>query len=73
MIVVGGVTQADAVDEETLVARVNELRAEGLTPRDIARTLVAEAGVPRNRAYRLAQGTEPDAAAAERDDPAEEL
>lgn len=58
VIVVGGAPEVDAVDDESLAARANELRAEGLTPRDIARTLVAESGVPRNRAYRLAQGAE---------------
>jgi 16S rRNA (cytidine1402-2'-O)-methyltransferase len=40
---------------EDLSARAASLLASGATPRDVARTLVAEFGVARNEAYRLAQ------------------
>jgi len=64
VIVVGGAADADAIstDEEALSERAARLRDEGLTPRDIARALVAEAGIPRNLAYRLAQGAQVEAA-----------
>lgn len=43
-------------DEAALGATAERLRAEGLSPRDVARRLTEEFGVPRNVAYRLAQG-----------------
>lgn len=45
-----------APDEAALAATAERLRSEGLTPRDVARRLTEEHGVPRNLAYRLAQG-----------------
>ena len=56
VIVVSGRTPATP-DETTLRARAHLLRAAGATARDVARTLVAETGAPRNLAYRLAQET----------------
>ena len=44
-------------DEVALTAIAERFRSEGLSPRDVARRLVDEHGVPRNLAYRLAQGT----------------
>jgi 16S rRNA (cytidine1402-2'-O)-methyltransferase len=41
-------------DEAILRERARALRAQGLSARDIARTLVESAGAPRNVAYRLA-------------------
>jgi hypothetical protein len=35
--------------------RARALRAEGLSARDVARTIADEFGAPRNTAYRLAQ------------------
>jgi 16S rRNA (cytidine1402-2'-O)-methyltransferase len=46
--------QQAGASEEQLRARAAELRAEGRTARDIAATLSAELGVPRNVAYRVA-------------------
>lgn len=50
--------QGEAVppDEAALSAAAERLRAEGLSPRDVARRLTEDLGVPRNLAYRLAQG-----------------
>lgn len=42
-------------DEAVLTAAAQRLRAEGLSPRDVARRLSEEHGAPRNLAYRLAQ------------------
>ena len=41
-------------DEETLRTRAQELRADGLSARDVARVLTEESHAPRNLAYRLA-------------------
>jgi 16S rRNA (cytidine1402-2'-O)-methyltransferase len=41
--------------EEMLRARARELRADGLSARDVAAALVSETGAARNLAYRLAQ------------------
>ena len=46
------------LDDEAVAGRAAELRAEGLSPRDVARRLVDELGVPRNAAYRAAQGSD---------------
>ncbi len=54
VIIVAGANAPVGASEETLQARVAELRAEGRTPRDIAALLTAELGAPRNLAYRLA-------------------
>jgi len=43
-------------DEGALSATAERLSAEGLSPRDVARRLTEDFGVPRNLAYRLAQG-----------------
>lgn len=47
----------EAVDERTLLTRAAELRAGGLSARDVAAALTSELGVPRNVAYRAAQQT----------------
>ncbi len=43
------------VDENAARERARALRAGGLSARDVARTLVAEEGITRNAAYKLAQ------------------
>ena len=55
VIVVAGGSAPLAATEEEIRARAGELRAEGLTPRDIAAGLQAELGASRNVAYRLAR------------------
>ena len=54
VIVIAGAAAAPALAEEDLRARVVELRAEGLSSRDVAAALVDELGVARNLAYKLA-------------------
>jgi 16S rRNA (cytidine1402-2'-O)-methyltransferase len=54
VIVLGGMPPA-TVDEDAARTRARALRAAGASARDVARTLIAELGVPRNAAYRLAQ------------------
>ena len=54
VIVIAGAAAAPALAEEDLRARVGELRAEGLSSRDVAAALVDELGVARNLAYKLA-------------------
>jgi 16S rRNA (cytidine1402-2'-O)-methyltransferase len=44
-----------SLDETAARARARALRAQGATTRDVARTLIAEHGVGRNAAYRLAE------------------
>jgi 16S rRNA (cytidine1402-2'-O)-methyltransferase len=56
-IVIAGAPEVPA-DENVARERARALRAGGLSARDVARTLVAEAGVARNVAYRLAQEEE---------------
>ncbi|WP_201773019.1 16S rRNA (cytidine(1402)-2'-O)-methyltransferase [Gemmatirosa kalamazoonensis] len=58
VIVVGGAGDAPAPDEATLRARAAALRSAGATPRDVGRALVAEFGIGRNEAYRIAQATD---------------
>ena len=53
VIVVAG-SPARPVDVAELSARARELRAAGLTARDIADRLTEEWGIPRNQAYRVA-------------------
>jgi 16S rRNA (cytidine1402-2'-O)-methyltransferase len=48
---------APAVDD--VLARAAALRAEGASPRDVARALVDEFAIARNEAYRLAQSAGP--------------
>ncbi|MBA2683135.1 MAG: 16S rRNA (cytidine(1402)-2'-O)-methyltransferase [Gemmatimonadaceae bacterium] len=43
------------IDENAAREKARALRAGGLSARDVARTLVAEQGITRNAAYRLAQ------------------
>ncbi|CAN5445640.1 16S rRNA (cytidine(1402)-2'-O)-methyltransferase [soil metagenome] len=54
VIIVAGADAPAGASEETVRARVGEMRAEGRTPRDIVAALTAELRVPRNLAYRLA-------------------
>ena len=53
VIVLEGVTLQPLAEDE-LRSRARSLRAAGLSARDVAATLVREAGAPRNLAYRLA-------------------
>ena len=53
MILIGR-THPRAPDEDELRARAIELRAAGMSARDVAAALSAELGAPRNLAYRLA-------------------
>jgi 16S rRNA (cytidine1402-2'-O)-methyltransferase len=53
VIVIAGADEQGA-SEEQVRARAAELRAEGRSARDIATTLSAELGTPRNLAYRVA-------------------
>jgi 16S rRNA (cytidine1402-2'-O)-methyltransferase len=62
VIVVGGATAAVS-DEVSLRERVRTLRAAGTTAREIVATLVADGGVSRNVAYRMAH--ESDAGSAD--------
>jgi 16S rRNA (cytidine1402-2'-O)-methyltransferase len=52
ILIAGRIPQA--VSEDELRARANQLRGEGRSARDIASVLSAELGAPRNLAYRLA-------------------
>jgi 16S rRNA (cytidine1402-2'-O)-methyltransferase len=54
VIVIAGAGAPPGASEEQVRARAVELRAQGLSPRDIAATLAAELGAPRNLAYRVA-------------------
>jgi hypothetical protein len=53
VIVIAGETPTE-ISEAELRARAVELRAEGHSARDVAATLTAELGAPRNLAYKLA-------------------
>jgi 16S rRNA (cytidine1402-2'-O)-methyltransferase len=55
VVILIGPGEAVAADEAALSAAAERLRAEGLSPRDVARRLTEDLGVPRNLAYRLAQ------------------
>lgn len=55
VILVGGAPPAGPVDETVVLARARALRAEGESVRDTAAALVAEFGLARNAAYRIAQ------------------
>jgi 16S rRNA (cytidine1402-2'-O)-methyltransferase len=46
-----------APSEDSMRERARALRADGLSARDVARTLTEEFGAPRNTAYRVAQDT----------------
>ncbi|HEX5436013.1 MAG TPA: 16S rRNA (cytidine(1402)-2'-O)-methyltransferase [Gemmatimonadaceae bacterium] len=54
VVVVDGARPAP-LDEAALRERARALLAAGTSPRDVARTLIVEHGVPRNVAYRMAQ------------------
>jgi 16S rRNA (cytidine1402-2'-O)-methyltransferase len=56
-IVIAGAPEA-SMDEGAARAQARALRAGGLSTRDVARALVAEHGIARNVAYRLAQEEE---------------
>jgi 16S rRNA (cytidine1402-2'-O)-methyltransferase len=53
IVLAGG--EARAVSESDVRARARALAAEGRSARDVVARLVAELGVPRNRAYEIAQ------------------
>jgi 16S rRNA (cytidine1402-2'-O)-methyltransferase len=53
IVIAGGSAPAGATEDE-LRARAVELRAAGMSARDVAAALTAELGAPRNLAYRLA-------------------
>lgn len=53
VIVVAGATPVP-MDEEAVLGRARELRASGLSAKDVAARLVAETGLPRNTLYRIA-------------------
>lgn len=53
VLVIAG-AETPVVDETVLRDRARELRAEGLSARDVARVLTEESHAPRNLAYRLA-------------------
>lgn len=53
VVVVGGAA-TPAPDEAAIARRARELRADGMSARDVTRVLCEEMGVPRNLAYRLA-------------------
>lgn len=57
VIVIAGAPEA-SMDEDEARAQARALRAGGLSTRDVARALVAEHGITRNVAYRLAQEEE---------------
>lgn len=54
VIVIAGAAAPTRASEDEVRARAAELRAEGKSARDVAAALVAELGVARNLAYRLA-------------------
>ena len=55
VIVLGGGATRQVADDATVRARAAELRMAGATARDVGRALVAEFGIGRNEAYRIAQ------------------
>jgi len=65
IVMAGGAETREELDEDALRARAAELLAEGKSARDVARTLTAEHGLPRNDAYRLAQEAGPTVTASE--------
>ena len=66
VIVLAGAEDVTAVlDDDTLRARAGELLASGRSARDVARALMAEHGIARNEAYRLAQEAGPATTATE--------
>lgn len=56
-----------AIDEDAMRVRAGELLAAGNSTRDVARALIAEHGVARNDAYRLAHEADPPTLAHEVD------
>jgi hypothetical protein len=61
IVVAGGGEIQEELDEDALRVRAGELLAAGKSARDVARILVAEHGLSRNDAYRLAQEAAPAA------------
>jgi 16S rRNA (cytidine1402-2'-O)-methyltransferase len=59
VLVLAGRPDDAAAPVEDVSARASALLADGASPRDVARALVAEFGVSRNEAYRLAQHAGP--------------
>jgi 16S rRNA (cytidine1402-2'-O)-methyltransferase len=57
IVVAGAEPSSDAPDEDALRNRARDLRAQGMSARDVAKALVAETGVGRNLAYQIAQET----------------
>ena len=55
IVLAGADPTIEQIDEDALRSRAGELLAAGRSARDVARALIAEHGVPRNDAYRLAQ------------------
>jgi 16S rRNA (cytidine1402-2'-O)-methyltransferase len=54
VVLVEGAPPPPAADQDELVRRAAELRATGMSARDVARVLSEEMGAPRNLAYRIA-------------------
>lgn len=67
IVLAGAEEAAEALDEHALRTRAGQLLATGRSVRDVARALVAEQGVARNDAYRLAQEVDRTTVAAEPD------
>lgn len=65
IVVAGRTAAAEEPDEDALRVRAGELLASGKSARDAARALIAEYGVARNDAYRLAQEAAPAPTAGE--------
>jgi 16S rRNA (cytidine1402-2'-O)-methyltransferase len=61
VLLVAGGTEQTSPSEEAMVARARGLRDEGLSSRDVARTLTEEFGVSRNVAYRVAEASRGEA------------
>jgi 16S rRNA (cytidine1402-2'-O)-methyltransferase len=59
VLVLAGRPDDEPAPAEDVSARASALLADGTSPRDVARALVAEFGVSRNEAYRLAQHAGP--------------
>jgi 16S rRNA (cytidine1402-2'-O)-methyltransferase len=65
IVLAGADATVEQIDEDALRSRAGELLAAGRSARDVARALMAEHGVARNDAYRLAQEAGSAAAASE--------
>jgi len=56
LVVQGAQLQAEVVDDPFLLARLQELVAQGLAPSAASRLIAQQTGVPRNHVYQLALG-----------------